>query len=1682
MYDWNERRSPGDLVARLRDSPEPGANESPILGQNQRLLRREEADSSTVWLRWEGELASSSSSTTPSLSQSNHELQAGRPIEDIRRGDESLASGSTDARRMGVLTHGNPEFDFTPSGNRYPVLWEGAVVELDGTIFSVTAHQVSREREDSNPNLSKVMEQTGQILLEHCWGYIVDVSRCIKRRVTIHRILPRGRKDEINFARLFSGLYSRACAATILPTSRSITEAYVIPLGSGDIMPTCVSIVEGPEPGANALLAVFIRNRRKKRNNDSRSPSTFGVTKSNSSEKEAGEFLESLLIRPPVNDSSDSGVVGSLGEGNLESREEASVEEEMSEEDGNLSEDEREDDDSSTIELEDVIKQEALDLYDQEAEEDSEDPSRRNDSLAIIKEEDESEGNSDTSVGKDSLRNPGCSVVSFQNPFEDFIVYLTGEMGVDRVVAAKRANEAFAILNAEGLDFDKLKSFTAHQVEYGLSLSLGDATHAMRTLFKSKGIIKMWTIDGLLRKLAAHYFRILGVVLKDGLVWKSPDQLEVRNFGGTGGRGLLCNDTLQVEDETLSTDPEYMANRLEAEESIHGGGRRTRLIVETVPMVPKNRNKGPSSVTLLHDTGAVGTYCSWSCAYHHSTYVIKLRKPYAAVSINGSTKIQTAAKLHILTNQGICSFWALILEDIPVVHLPTELLIPTVILEKYRLKETYFDRISTEPCSLIIGMDMAAKLHPREVERTEEIVLYVSQITGMFLATGAYDRYRHHGFATALNILQDGDWNGIMEDVGPRSNPAPTYADHQLHVESRVSQSFDGETRRSEVPAGVRGLRGCEISDEMKFFYNNSAKYGAFWEFARDLLRMEEFNPSILRWEHQEAGLFRVVSKAGLGKLWSLVKGNLTQDYGRIRMVLREYRGQEKIDIVNTTSLLYRFGPKAIGWDWRPDEYGDQVRLVGQKVRCRKCLCLFPSYLQLERHRSRLCAGQLVPPLKAGWSLVPEGEQRLGDWERLGSFYREDSPEYEPQPLFPGSVNTVDREREHATTSFPRPSSGDIDLDGLDSVNYVGSGGLRQGSAIFEEVIEIEDVPSPGSGPGDETGMARPSLQQTRDLTCDLPIDLSRKSERAEDAAFSLLNVIIPPREASKEKPEYSRWSGGVTVVPTFRKRPVTLGTRGEHHERIAANSSHERIRGGYEGRPGPEGGSGVGVNLQPVIRESAKYMKCFLKSILGHPSTNPSIIKWSSDEENGFRISSWPEIFHNWGKHATVDVQFETFMRVIEDCVRIGSIVPIRRRPRCYRFGKRTGLEGVGDSRPGLNQGTAIAVPEHAPSSEEMGDPSTGSGLMENFGEMVLKYSGFPENPVSKVGGCKGGQTGLNLELSQGKLNELTQVEPIPPPTKRRRSNAKGRGSKNPSEVVPRAILPRLPGVVEEHFTEYSAKVLLPMDRRKKAHLMVSGVTMHLEPYLFSHFPRTNSGQPGWVLAPPPVAATGHEQLLGPEQMTADHRNQEVVPGKIRLIGENSTVEGASLPDWEEWKIRLIGGKSTVEGASLPDWEESKKVEVTVENPDWEEFKEVEVIVEGPPTHAEVLEPKPELLRTEVDCEGMSVSGVPDYCQEIEVKHEDVEKPLCPPVTSEDQDWSGLITTHFEVKEEDLEQPTEGLRQGSDSRVVRLPRVELSAEAEEFIQDHPRLTMLRSLKEGDSAVPEPAWGGWSGH
>ena len=117
----------------------------------------------------------------------------------------------------------------------------------------------------------------------------------------------------------------------------------------------------------------------------------------------------------------------------------------------------------------------------------------------------------------------------------------------------------------------------------------------------------------------------------------------------------------------------------------------------------------------------------------------------------------------------------------------------------------------------------------------------------------------------------------------------------------------------SEASVEIGGLGGHGVSEEVRYFYDHDAHYRTLWEFVRDLLKMEEYNPSVLRWEPQEGGVFRVIDSVRLGRLCAKVKGNKMEDYRRINMVIHEYAGKGKIETVDNVSLIYKFGPQAIG-------------------------------------------------------------------------------------------------------------------------------------------------------------------------------------------------------------------------------------------------------------------------------------------------------------------------------------------------------------------------------------------------------------------------------------------------------------------------------------------------------------------------------------------------------------------------------------------------------------------------------------------------------------------------------------------------------------------------------------------------------------------------------------------------
>jgi hypothetical protein len=49
------------------------------------------------------------------------------------------------------------------------------------------------------------------------------------------------------------------------------------------------------------------------------------------------------------------------------------------------------------------------------------------------------------------------------------------------------------------------------------------------------------------------------------------------------------------------------------------------------------------------------------------------------------------------------------------------------------------------------------------------------------------------------------------------------------------------------------------------------------------VLRSPEHNPSVMRWEDEENGVFRVVDQAELGKMWGVAKNNPDMDYEKFR-------------------------------------------------------------------------------------------------------------------------------------------------------------------------------------------------------------------------------------------------------------------------------------------------------------------------------------------------------------------------------------------------------------------------------------------------------------------------------------------------------------------------------------------------------------------------------------------------------------------------------------------------------------------------------------------------------------------------------------------------------------------------------------------------------------------------------
>merc|ERR1712184_172641 len=74
-----------------------------------------------------------------------------------------------------------------------------------------------------------------------------------------------------------------------------------------------------------------------------------------------------------------------------------------------------------------------------------------------------------------------------------------------------------------------------------------------------------------------------------------------------------------------------------------------------------------------------------------------------------------------------------------------------------------------------------------------------------------------------------------------------------------------------------------------------------------ELLRNPETNPSVIMWEDEPAGKFRVINSNAFAQLWAKVKNNPPMNYEKLSRAMRYYYRNKEIEMVKGERLTYKF-------------------------------------------------------------------------------------------------------------------------------------------------------------------------------------------------------------------------------------------------------------------------------------------------------------------------------------------------------------------------------------------------------------------------------------------------------------------------------------------------------------------------------------------------------------------------------------------------------------------------------------------------------------------------------------------------------------------------------------------------------------------------------------------------------
>ena len=99
---------------------------------------------------------------------------------------------------------------------------------------------------------------------------------------------------------------------------------------------------------------------------------------------------------------------------------------------------------------------------------------------------------------------------------------------------------------------------------------------------------------------------------------------------------------------------------------------------------------------------------------------------------------------------------------------------------------------------------------------------------------------------------------------------------------SKVSNASSARSSSSSTSSSSSSPEIASKSSREKYTYIYMGK-AKITQWLLEVLRSPEHNPSVMRWEDEERGVFRMVDHAELARMWGIAKNNPDMDYHNFR-------------------------------------------------------------------------------------------------------------------------------------------------------------------------------------------------------------------------------------------------------------------------------------------------------------------------------------------------------------------------------------------------------------------------------------------------------------------------------------------------------------------------------------------------------------------------------------------------------------------------------------------------------------------------------------------------------------------------------------------------------------------------------------------------------------------------------